>query len=123
VDVRITVHHTLDGLARDLVTISKAVPFQGRAVVRKNIEAGNLIAQNIAKKAAGPHGKDYYQRLSAEMTGPLIGEYGPWGPPKSDYVGVSGTVGAMRDLEKSAARIAPRFQRDVGKMADRLFWP
>jgi hypothetical protein len=29
----------------------------------------------------------------------------------------------MRDLEKAAAKIAPRFQREIGRMLDGLFWP
>jgi len=123
--MRIQVHGIagIADLADDCKVISRAVPVRGRAVVRKNIEYGNIVAQNIAKKAAGPHGKDYFKRLSSEMTGPLVGEYGPWGPPKTDYVGVSGTAGAMRDLEKSADRVGPRFARDAGRMLDGLFWP
>lgn len=121
--VRVSGIAGIDDLASDLAMIPKTMRLRGRAVVRRNIETGNLIAQEIAKGASGPHGKDYFKRLSSEMTGPLEGEYGPWGPPKSDYVGVSGTAGAMRDLNRSADRIGPRFARDAGRMLDDLFWP
>ena len=123
--MRIQVHGIAEiaDLANDCVVISKAVPLRGKAVVARNIEYGNQVAQQIAQGAAGPHGSNYHKRLSAEMTGALVGEYGPEGPPKSDYVGVSGTAGAMRDLNKSAARVAPRFARDAGRLLDGLFWP
>lgn len=123
--MRIKVHGIpeIADLARDCAVIAAAVPLRGNAVVLRNAEYGNTIAQGIAKAAAGPHGANYYKRLSAELTGPLTAEYGPEGPPKSDYVGVSGTAGAMRDLTKSAKRVAPRFQRDAGRLLDGLFWP
>jgi hypothetical protein len=119
--VRVT--HSIDGLARDLGMIPQTMKVRGKAVVRKNVEQGNLVARDIAKRAAGAHGKNYFRRITAEMTGPMTGEWGPKGPPKSDYVGVDGTAGAMRDLVKSAQRQGPRFARDVGRMVDGLFWP
>jgi hypothetical protein len=118
--------HGIEGIADlgdDLKTIPRTFRLRAGAVVAKNAEIGNHIARGIAEKAAGPHGKDYFKRLSAEAVGPLAWEYGPEGPPKTDYVGVSGTAGAMRDLEKSAERIAPRFARDAGRLLDSLFWP
>jgi hypothetical protein len=113
----------ISDLASDLELIPRAAILRGRAVVQRNIEIGNTIAQGIARKAAGKHGKDYFKRLSSEMTGAWVGEFGPEGPPKTDYVGVSGTEGAMRDLEKAADKVAPRLARDAGRMLDGLFWP
>lgn len=109
-------------LADDLRTIPRTFRLRAGAVVARNAEIGNHIAQEIARKAAGKHGKNYFKRLSAEAVGSLAWEYGP-SAPKSDYVGVSGAAGAMRDLEKSADRIAPRFARDAGRLLDDLFWP
>lgn len=113
----------ISDLARDLEMIPRTARLRGRAVVQRNIEIGNVIAQGIARKAAGKHGKDYFKRLSSEMTGFWEGEFGPEGPPKTDYVGVSGTEGAMRDLEKAADKIAPKLARDAGRLLDSLFWP
>lgn len=120
--MRIRVHHDIGDLANDLLGVAAKAQVQMPEVVRRNGEQGNRVAQGIAKAAAGPHGKDYWKRLSSEMVGPLTAEYGPEGPPKTDYVGVSGTVGAMRDLTKSARIQAPRFAEDVRDMADGLFW-
>jgi hypothetical protein len=110
-------------LADDLKSIPRTFRLRAGAVVARNAELGNHLAQEIARKAAGPHGKNYFKRLTAEAKGPLAWEFGPEGPPKTDYVGVSGTEGAMRDLEKAADRVAPRFARDAGRMLDDLFWP
>jgi hypothetical protein len=110
-------------LADDLKLIPRTARLRGNALVLKHAEIGNDIARGIAKKAAGKHGKNYFKRLSAERTGAWQAEFGPEGPPKTDYVGVSGGEGAMRDLEKAADRVAPRFARDAGKMLDSLFWP
>jgi hypothetical protein len=123
--MRIQVHgiEGIADLADDLRFIPRVMRHRAGAVVARNIEYGNRVAQREARAAAGPHGKDYFKRLSAEMTGSLSGEYGPEGPPKSDYVGVDGTAGATRDLDASAAKTAPRFARDIGRMVDGLFWP
>lgn len=112
----------ISDLADDLQLIPRTMRLRARAIVANNIEQGNMRAQRIAKAAAGPHGKLYWKRLSAEMTGPLSGEYGPHAP-QTEYVGVAKAAGAMRDLEKSAAQQAPRFARDIGRMVDDLFWP
>ena len=119
--VRVT--HGIDELVRDCRLIPRTMRVRGKAVVRKNVELGTIQAQRIAKAAAGDHGKNYWKRISGEMTGALEGEYGPEGPPKSDYVGVDGSAGAMRDLVKSAQRQGPQFARDVSRMVDGLFWP
>jgi hypothetical protein len=113
----------ISDLADDLEQSPRTARLRGDALVMKHAEIGNSIAQGIARKAAGKHGKNYYKRLSAERTGTWQAEFGPEGPPKTDYVGVSGTAGAMRDLEKAAERVAPRFARDAGKLLDSLFWP
>jgi hypothetical protein len=115
----------IEGIA-DLGDDLKAIPVNMRrvmaVVVERNLKAGNTSAQGISRRMAGPHGREYYKRLSFEMTGMLAGEYGPHAP-KTDYVGVDKSAGAMRDLEKSADIIAPRFRLDVHRSLDDLFWP
>ena len=121
--IRVSGIEGIADLGDDLKLIPRTARLRGNALVLKHAEIGNDIARGIAKKAAGKHGRNYYKRLSAEATGFWEAEFGPEGPPKSDYVGVSGTEGAMRDLEKAAERVAPRFARDAGKLLDSLFWP
>lgn len=110
-------------LADDLQTIPATMRLRARAIVASNIEQGAIRTQGIARKAAGPHGKDYWKRIGSDMTGPLSGEFGPSAVQGTRFTGVSGSEGAMRDLEKAAAQQAPRFARDVERMVAGLFWP
>lgn len=110
-------------LADDCKLISRTVKHRGSVVVRRNTEQGKMAAAKIASRAAGPHGANYANRLEAEMVSPLVGEYGPSPLLGARYVGVSGSAGAMRDLEKSADKQGPKFARDVSRMVDGLFWP
>lgn len=120
-----TVHvsHSLDDLERDLKLIPRTMRVRGRAVVRRNVDVGVVLTKRAARAAAGPHGANYFKRITGEMTGALEGEFGPKGPPKTDYVGVSGTAGAMRDLDKAADKVGPKFAAEIDRMVGSLFWP
>ena len=115
------IHHIGD-LADDLAKIPPTARRDMADTVRKNGDAGLRYAKGLARSLAGPHGKAYYKRLSMEMTGPLTAEYGPEGSPKTDFVGVGFRHGVNRDLPKSADIVAPKFARDVERLADRWFW-
>ena len=114
----IRVHHTIGALERDLVAAAARVPVEGPGVVWRNAEEGNRLARNFAIQAAGPHGKNYFERVTAEMTGGLTAEFGPSAVLGLRYTGVAGNVGAGRDLDKSAAIIGPKFGRDAGALLD-----
>lgn len=117
--VRVT--HGIDDLRSDLAGIPPRMYREGSKIVRKNTRAGNKIAQGFARAASGPHGALYYKRLTAEMVGPLEGEYGPHagGTP----VGAGYRHGPPNtDLEKSMDVIGPKLAKDVGDMLDGLFW-
>lgn len=118
--VRVT--HGIDDLASDMAAIPVAFARKAPGVVLRNAREGNKIAQRLAKSKAGPHGKNYYKRLSAERTGPLSAEYGPTGDPKTEFVGVGFRSGENLDLPNSADLIAPKFANDVLDTADGLFW-
>lgn len=90
--------------------------------VRRNVTAGNKLAQEYARAKAGPHGSAYWKRLSGEMTGPLTGEYGPEEYPKSEYVGVGFRHGVNMDLPNSADVIGPKLAKDADAVLDGLFW-
>ena len=110
-------------LGNDLQQIPRTAILRGRAVVQRNVELGTHLTQGIARKAAGKHGANYWKRISGEMVGAWEGEFGPSAVEGRRYVGVSGSEGAMRDLEKAADKVAPRFAREAGRMLDDLFWP
>ena len=119
--MRVIVHNDLSDLAGDMAAIPSKFRAKAPGVVRKNVSAGNKIAQGIAKAKSGPHGKAYWKRLTAEMTGPLEGEYGPHdgGTP----VGAGWRHGAgNHDLPQSADIIGPKFADAVLDVADGLFW-
>lgn len=119
----VQVTHTIDGLIRDLRLIPRTMRVRGKAVVARNVDLGTMLTKRAARAAAGPHGVNYHKRISGEMTGPLEGEFGPSAVLGTRYTGVSGSAGAMRDLEKAADKVGPRFAAEVGRMADDLFWP
>lgn len=111
----------MDGLASDLAAIPVKFAKKAPGIVKRNAVAGNKIAQGFAKERSGRHGKSYYKRLSAEMTGPLTAEYGPHdgGTPVG---GGYRHRGPNLDLPNSADIIGPDFAEDVGDMIDGLFW-
>ena len=118
-----TVHvqHTIGDLSRDMLGVAKKVRVVFPKVVARNAREGNRIAQRFARGAAGPHGTNYWKRMSAEAISPLEWEYGPHdgGTP----VGAGYRHGPPNtDMAKSADVIGPKFAADVSKQADRLFW-
>ena len=120
---RIRVTHDIDDLAGDLTRIATTTRPKMVGVVRKNVERGNAAAQSFARASSGLHGKNYYKRITAEMTGPLEGEYGPHGDVVGNAVGAGWRSGpGNTDLQKSADLIGPRFAKDAGDILDRAFW-
>lgn len=119
---RIRVIGGVGDLAADCQKVATDAGTQMRRVVRTNVKQGNSLARKYAKAGAGPHGIHYFKRLSAEMTGPLVGEYGPTGVPKSDFVGVGFRSGDNTDLPRSADVQIERMAADVRKLSERLFW-
>ena len=117
--MRVVVHNDLSDLAADMRAIPSKFKAKAPGVVRKNVSAGNKIAQGIARARSGPHGAAYWKRLTWESAG-LQGEYGPHdgGTP----VGGGWRHGRNTDLPPSADQIGPKFAKDVGDLADGLFW-
>lgn len=120
--MRISVTHGIGDLAADLARIPVKADAAFPNVVRSNAAKGNRIAQGLAREKAGPHGQNYWKRLTSEMTGPLSAEYGPEGIPKSDFLGVGFRHGVNLDLPNSADIIGPAFADDVLDTAAGLFW-
>jgi hypothetical protein len=95
-----------------------------RAASTPHVKEGGLLTQRIAQGASGPHGKNYWKRISSEMTGPLSGEWGPTGVVDNNAVGGGWRHGPPNtDLEKSQDVIGPKFADEVGRTAASWFWP
>ena len=120
--MRIRVIHGIDDLASDMAAIPVRFSSQAPRAVRRNVEQGNRLAKTLARSRAGRHGEHYYKRLTAEMVTPWVGEYGPEGTPKTNFVGVGFRSGRNMDLPNSADVVGPRLAKDVGDIVDRLFW-
>lgn len=118
----IRVTHSIGDLAADAAAIPVKFARKAPGVVLRNAREGNKIAQRLSRQKAGPHGKNFYKRMSAERTGPLTAEYGPEGSPKTEFVGVGFRSGENLDLPNSADQIGPKFASDVLDAADGLFW-
>lgn len=116
----IRVIHDLDDLAEDLRTIATTTKARMAGVVRDNVALGERAAQRFAKQSSGPHGLNYFKRITSESNG-LEGEYGPHagGLP----VGGGWRHGENTDLPRSADIVGPKFAKDVADEADDLFWP
>lgn len=120
----IRVTHTIGGLRRDMEKIARQTKPKMATVVKRNTNYGTKVTQGIARAAAGPHGTNYWKRISGELVGPLVGEYGPTGDVVGNAVGAGWRHGPPNtDLEKSLDIVGPKFAKDVGKAADGLFWP
>lgn len=118
----VRVEHSIDDLASDMRKIPAAMVRQGSQVVRRNIVAGNREARRLARRKSGLHGRNYYKRISSEMTGALEGVYGPSNVEGSDYLGAGWRHGENTDLAQSLDLVGPKFRGDVVDMLDRLFW-
>lgn len=122
--MRVSVEHGIGDLARDCAQIGRTTQAKMARVVKKHTTEGNREARRIARAAAGPHGSNYFKRIGAEMLTPLMGEYGPEGEPKTDFVGAGYRNGGPNtDLEKSLDIVAPKFRRAVDEVLDGVFWP
>lgn len=121
--MRISVRGGVGDLADDLAAIpAKAAPRLVGAV-KRNVNQGNALARTFARESSGPHGKNYYKRITAEMTGTYEGEYGPTGDVVGNAVGAGWRSGPPNtDLPRSADIIGPKFADDVGDAIDGLFW-
>lgn len=120
-DVKIRVRHSIDRLADKYEDVARgALPGLAR-IARDNVDYGRDLAKALAREKAGPHGQNYYKRISSEMTGTLEGEYGPTGEPKTDFVGVGFRSGINTDLPQSADKVAQSTSADVRKLIARLY--
>lgn len=120
--MQIHVTSTIGDLADDL----RAAVFIGKKdfpkVVRTNLREGIAQAKVFARESAGPHGKDYYKRISGEMHGLLSAEFGPAGTPKTEFVGVGFRHGHNLDLPRTADIIGPQMAGDASDVLDSMFW-
>lgn len=120
-----TVHvvHTIGDLYDDLRAIAVRADKDLSKVVRKNVREGTAQAKTFARAGAGLPGKAYYKRISGEMTGPLSGEFGPTGSPKTEFLGVGFRHAGNLDLPRTADIIGPQMAGDVDDAVDGWFWP
>lgn len=120
--MRVAAPSGIGDLTRDLARGSTIVERKGPGIVKRNVNRGTKVAQGIAKRASGPHGKNYFKRITGEMTGPLEGEFGPnaGGTP----VGAGYRHGPPNtDLEKALDIVGPAFRKQVSALVDETFWP
>lgn len=121
--MRIRVEHSIGDLAADAAKIPVRAKRGMVDVVRTNVRQGNTLARRFAREKAGPHGKNYYKRITSEMTGPLEGEYGPTGDVAGKAVGAGWRNGPPNtDLARSADVQGPQLAKDAGDVLDGLFW-
>ena len=119
--------HGLDDLAEDMARITTTARKDMIGVVREGIKVGAADMRDRARRKAGPHGENYYKRISAEMKlfgalGLIAGEYGPVGEPKTEFVGVGFRHGHNTDVNQSADLIGPAFAGEVRRLPDKWFW-
>lgn len=133
--VRVTT--TTDDLEGDLRYIARTARGDMRDTVRDGIKAGNELAKDFAKRNNGPrsHSRKYPGKFSAEMHSGLglfgntiSGEYGPRHEGQGELAGIleNGSRrgnAAQQNLARSADIIGPSFGQEVGRLAERWFWP
>lgn len=121
--MQVRVTDSMGDFAADIAKVPVKARPRMTKVVDKNTKQGNKVAQGLAKSRAGRHGANYWKRLTAEMVGPLTGEYGPHGDVAGNAVGAGWRHGpANTDLAKSADLQGPRLASDAGKIFNGLFW-
>lgn len=106
--------------ARDLQAANVTIRTQGPAIVHRNGERLDRVTKAISRQKAGPHGKNFANRISAEMIAPLAVEVGPSPLLGTRYVGVGGSAGVERDLTEALAKVLPKFEQDADDLMDGL---
>lgn len=120
--MRVNVIGGVGDLARDMESIATRVKPDMREVVNEERLECERLTKSFAREKSGPHGKDYYKRISSEMTGALTAEVGPTGVPKSEFVGAGFRHGVNTDLPRAADIAGPDMARKVGRKVDGWFW-
>ena len=130
--MRVRVEHSLGDLERDLMRAGPEFYRQGRAIVRRCASEGGQIARMYARQASGPHGKNYYKRITWDRSasvfsgfggGEITAEYGPTGDVVGNAVGAGWRHGPPNhDLEKSQDLIGSIMAGYVRDMLDDIFW-
>lgn len=119
----VRVEHNIGDLASDLASIPVTVNRKAVTVVARNVTQGRKLAQKFARASSGPHGRNYWKRITDESSG-LSGEYGPTGDVVGNAVGAGWRNGPPNtDLPKSADIQGPKFADDIGDILDKAFWP
>ncbi len=121
----VKVTHHIDRLADDMAGIPPRAREGMVRAVASNAREGNAVASEFARESARAHGVHYPDAFDAEMLGELKWEYGP--DASKPQGGMSFEFGSRNqkphlDLAKSADIIGPQLAKDVGDVADRLFW-
>jgi hypothetical protein len=106
--------------ARDLQAAAVKIPTEGAAIVHRNGEDLNRVTRAISRMKAGPHGRNFANRISADMIGPMAVEVGPSPLLGERYVGVDGSAGVERDLTEALAKVLPKFEKDASDLMDGL---
>lgn len=110
-------------LAADCAKAATVVPRKGPGVVRRAGKRGTGLAKAIAQRESGPHGANYWKRVTGEPTGPLSYEFGPTGDVVGNAVGAGWRNGAgNRDLPQAADRIGPILAEGARGLYDEAFW-
>lgn len=104
--------------ARDLRAASVTIRTEGSAIVHSNGERLNRVTRAISTSKAGPHGKNFANRIGATMIGPMAVEVGPSPLLGVRYVGVDGSAGVTRDLNEALAKVLPKFEKDAADLMD-----
>lgn len=126
--MRIKATHSLGGLADDLKNIAVTTRPRMRGVVRDGVKVGKDLSRAYAKESSGPHGRQYYKRITSSMNAGLglfgntiSGEWGPSGSPKTEFVGAGFRHGHNTDLARSADIVGPSFLRSVDDEVQDMF--
>lgn len=121
--MRVLVTHGIDDLAKDIRGVAVRSKADMARTVKKNVTEGHKLAQLYARQSSGPHGKNYYKRITTEMLAPLVGEYGPHGDVVGNAVGADWRgAPANNDLPRTLDFIGPKFRQDAFRLADKWFW-
>lgn len=121
--MRISVRRSGNAIAEtasDLQAAAVTIPTEGESIVHRNGEALNRVTRAISRQKSGPHGRNFGNRISADMIGEMAVEVGPSPLLGTRYVGVGGSAGVERDLTEALAKVLPQFQKDAADLMDGL---
>ncbi|GAB2970273.1 hypothetical protein [Nocardioides montaniterrae] len=121
--MRIIVTDTLDDLQHDLEDAAAKMQRSVTSALNDAQKLGTQVARRHAQAASGPHGKNFYKRITGEMLTPTSAEFGITADQRGEPVGAGFRHGPPnRDLAAAGDKAAAELAWQIRSAIDGVLW-